>query len=184
MKTSKIFLLVAVAAGLAACTVKYVSPAQQCQMSGRTDCHEDFMQMKSFTEDSSPFGSQVYLFNAMYASANISGSNVPVITTATNATIRLKENGSTIATASFPMLQSGGVFTFTNPSAVTSWVHANAYDADEYVISLDTISFEKKPGTNLVVVEWVYDGSVKTGNSWSGYSPPDNGGGGGYQQEK
>lgn len=91
-----------------------------------------------------------------------SGSSVTWPQTGTVAlTIRSKSNGAVLSAQSFPWTRNVSVITFSNPSAVNSWLSSSGADAATHKVDYDfqNLTMPAQQGSNLIAVD-IYQDNV------------------------
>lgn len=159
------------------CAITYTQPDPECN-GGASSGYYCSLEVKSAATGGQVFGSLASIFNAALVRVDVSESNVSLLSANGNVTVKLKLNGATLTSASFPYYQSGTQVLFSNPAQVNAWVHANAGNANGYDLDFDNFHFSAQTGLNSVVIKYLYDNQVQTGGAWSTYN--DGSGGGGY----
>lgn len=111
-------------------------------------------------------------FDAAQAVADLSGSNVSMLSATSTGTVTLSVNGTVYASRTFTLTRNGTELRAAHPAEVNSWLRANAVDADSVALDIDGIRVGEVSGTNLFTMVVDYLGSEVAGTSYSWYRSP------------
>lgn len=169
-------LISVTALALSACTVRITRVELNCGIgSSGTECEGTIG--GEVTPEKSVFGLDVENFNVSFVRFAYDQSYNNLVSDYGSATVTMRApDGMAIASSAFNWAKHPNGIVFATPSLVDSWVRQYGANARSFEVSFSGIDVDQHNGSNLVVLELIYDTAVQGGASYSWYHS----GGGGW----